>query len=311
MTSDRTATGLRLRLVLCLLGMAAAVSLGCSNGDASPVPVDGPAEQATASSPIPAAPTAAPTQTPVPTPTSTPPPAPTQTPLPSPTPSPVPQPVSWTDLLADSFDRMRAVDSLHFQVEIEIAVKSADASMTIPVSFEGDYQAPDRARGALKMSLGFFEVESETITIGNDAYFTNPETGLWEAGSLEDVPLVQPTDLLEVGSVPVKGLALAGRETIGGAPVYRLTGTIPAESVLGEGDTAGDLQIEYWITEEDSLIRRVALEGDLGAGDDVMFFGGSSPSPSSTTLKMTMTLSDFGSPVQIEAPQIGSPRTRQ
>ena len=179
---------------------------------------------------------------------------------------------------------MRAVDSLHFQVEIEIAVKSADASMTIPVSFEGDYQAPDRARGALKMSLGFFEVESETITIGNDAYFTNPETGLWEAGSLEDVPLVQPTDLLEVGSVPVKGLALAGRETIGGAPAYRLTGTIPAESVLGEGDTAGDLQIEYWITEEDSLIRRVALEGDLGAGDDVMFFGGNSPSPSSTTL---------------------------
>ena len=122
---------------------------------------------------------------------------------------------------------------------------------------------------------------------------------------------MQPTDLLEVGSVPVKGLALAGRETIGGAPAYRLTGTIPAESVLGEGDTAGDLQIEYWITEEDSLIRRVALEGDLGAGDDVMFFGGSSPSPSSTTLKMTMTLSDFGSPVQIEAPQIGSPRTRQ
>ena len=310
MTSDRTATGLRLRLVLCLLGMAAAVSLGCSNGDASPVPVDGPAEQATASSPIPATPTAAPTQTPVPTPTSTPPPTPTQTP-PSPTPSPVPQPVSWTDLLADSFDRMRAVDSLHFQVEIEIAVKSADASMTIPVSFEGDYQAPDRARGALKMSLGFFEVESETITIGNDAYFTNPETGLWEAGSLEDVPLVQPTDLLEVGSVPVEGLALAGRETIGGAPAYRLTGTIPAESVLGEGDTAGDLQIEYWITEEDSLIRRVTVQGDLGAGDDVMFFSGSSPSPTSTTLKMTMTLSDFGIPVQIEAPEVGSPRTRQ
>ncbi len=121
MTSDRTAIGLRLRLVLCLLGVAAAVSLGCSYGDASPVPVDGPAEQAMAPSPTPATPAtlrhrcsdadshACPDGHAVSR-------SHPDGPPPSPTSSPVPQPVSWIDLLAESFDRMREVDSL--QVEL-------------------------------------------------------------------------------------------------------------------------------------------------------------------------------------------------
>ena len=199
---------------------------------------------------------------------------------------------------------MAQVGSLHFVVDVEVVVDSADTRMVVPVSFVGDYQAPDRPRGALKMSLGFLDVEVETISIGDEAYLTNPETGQWEAGTLEGVPFISPPDLLEANSSAIEDLVL-DRWRLYGGPVYRITGTLAAD-YLGGGEVSGDLQVEYLIDIDDLLIRRVTVDGPLANGEGGIFFGGSSPDSSTLTMSMTMDLSDFYEPVDIEAPQIGS-----
>ena len=292
------------RAILCLLALATALSLGCFDEEAPEAPGSAPQEQTSTATAVPPSPTPAPTATATP--------APTATPVPTPTPAPTAtaEPVSWEERLSEAFKRMGEVESLHFEVEMELALGSADSRFVIPLTFEGSYVAPDRIRGVLRVTLGFFEVESETVVIGNAAYVTNPETGLWERGGADSLPVIDPTDVLSEAALIIEDLSLKGTDTIGGVPVFRVGGTVPAEPFLA--DDVGDLQIEYWITEGDWLIRRVTMEGEFEGGADILPLAGpQGPQASgSTTMQMTMTLSDFGDPVTIEAPEVGAPRSR-
>ena len=191
---------------------------------------------------------------------------------------------------------------MHFVMDIAIDVSSAGLSMTVPMGLEGDFQAPDRFRETVSISLGALNVEFETITIGEDAYVMNPETGEWEIDTEETVPFGGPTQLLETDLSVIQDLVLVGLEDLNGVEVYRLSGGLPAES-LGDEGVAGALKVEYWVGTADSLLRRITIDGELDVeeGEGLLFGGGDA---GSMTLSMTIEFSDFGKPVAIVAPEV-------
>ena len=135
------------------------------------------------------APTLTPTATAVPPPTATPAatatPAPTATPLPTatvaPTSAPTLTPVSEStpnaaqsalaadnsarEILSAALEAMQAADAFHADVDASFKIVQSEASFQMdeetfgdefPIYYKGDIQAPDRTRGKLGISLGFF-----------------------------------------------------------------------------------------------------------------------------------------------------------
>ena len=258
----------------------------------------------TASAPTPA-PTAAPTVTPTPSPTPTPVPSPTPAPTATATPAPVisgnatgglsPQQIMEMALAA-----MTEVESFHFELESTVSTSTDDADVGLPISFIGDYQAPDRIRGKLSLSLGFFSIEMETIAIGDTTYITNLDSGEWEVSSGLGFGVPNPAELAVPGGVSLEGLTLVGEEDLDGIRVYHLKGAAPA-SIFGD---ASDAEADFWIGVDDLRIRKVTAKGEVSFGDSGglgLPFGGADLS-GFATISLTVKFSDYDEPVVIEAP---------
>ena len=285
--------------------------------------------------------TPAPTSTPIATPT----PQPTATPLPSPTPAPTSTPMKMdtpipantpdgggasaarqedaatgtaVDIAADiatAIDAMRQVQSFHAEVDASFKVVQTEASfrmdeqtfgMEFPIRFSGDFLPPDRAAGTIQAALGVVALELDIITIGEQAYITNPETGAWEQYPLSFTGLPNPYDLVLPPSDVSRysDIRVVKDATIEGVRARHIRANLRA-SVLG--GSYENLFVDMWIGKDDDLIYRLTMAGEtevaeqdsaglasgaLGAAD----IGGDAE------FTMTVTYSDFGAPVVIEAP---------
>jgi len=105
--------------------------------------------------------------------------------------------------------------------------------------------------------------------------------------------------LADVDASDFENLLVIRDETLDDTPVYHLKGELH-RGVLGDKWQEG-AKMDFWIAEEDFLMRRVSFEGEttLGGGDP--FFGGATGS--TATIRGTMDFSDFNTPVVIEAPK--------
>jgi hypothetical protein len=253
--------------------------------------------------------TAIPTATPLPTATPTPEPTATATLIPSLAPAPgvaLNTDASLEELLAASIEAMSGVQSFHFELDASITTETDGSAMQIPLTFAGDYQAPDRTRGKMTISLGFLSMELETITIGDKAYISDPQTGEWEETSNASLVIPQPSDFTGIPEqANLEGMEVVGEETLeDGTPVLHLRAKAPEELT---GGNTGDLDAHIWIGLEDSLIRRMKIDGDVpldqvaALAPGAPFSGGALPS-GPANLTMTVTLSNYNVPVEIEAP---------
>jgi hypothetical protein len=107
-----------------------------------------------------------------------------------------------------------------------------------------------------------------------------------------------PHVTVEIEPSVVQDLVSLGRVTLDGRSLYHLEGAVPMR-VLSTGETDGMegwLRAEYWIDMEDSLLRRLTLEGEFPGGQDGAF-------------RWTIRYSEFGKRVVIDAPELaaGSP----
>ena len=257
-------------------------------------------------------PTATPTATPTP-PTPTPAPTPTPSPVPSPTPTPTEAPSPNTaesggagssgvespaEVLQASLDAMKGVSSFHFAVEGSITPGTGGFTAAIPLTYVGDFKAPDLVRGKLTLQVAFFSVEIETIAIGDAVYNTNPQTGIWETTPGLAGAIPSPPQLVLSGLPRLIGPVSGERDNLDGAPVFRLRGVLPAGFV---GESEGEADI--WIGAEDLLVRQVAGEGEISLEDLGAALGVSGIS-GKATIALTVRFSDYGKPVTIEAPQV-------
>ena len=253
------------------------------------------------SEPLPT-PTPTPTATPIPSPTSTPTPSPTltPTPVPSPVPAPTTAPLSAREIALAAADAMEQVETLHFDMYIQMKVVVQGMDLDVPISFVGDFQAPDLTRGMISISMGFFVIEFEVISIGDTTFSKDPETGEWVVTVGEDPFFTDPGAFVGVDASEMEDLAYVGTDTLDGVEVYRLKGAAPPGMF---SETGGRAEVTYWIGVDDNLLRQVIAEGDVELDEESegLFeeLGGGTAS-----ISVTLRLSEFGKSVSIEAPDI-------
>ena len=255
------------------------------------------------------------------TPTVT--PSPTATPLPTPTPPPTATPVPTStavpsqsdtsvlpvapdaasaaqEVLDASLAAMSAAGSFHFQVDANVKPLGTTSTTGIPLTFTGDFLAPDRVRGKLVVSLSFFSLVIETIAIGDKSYTTNPQTGEWEVGEGPGSLLPNPAELTGGKAAEFLDLALLGQETLDGVPVYHLQG-VPPQNIFGGPGAAS--QADFWIGVDGFRILRISAQGEvpldeLGPALSDLGLSGTA------RVALTMNFSAYGEPVVIEAPPL-------
>ena len=314
-------------VLLCLLLAAC--------GDPAP---DLPAPTATA------APTLTPTATavppPTPTPAATPTPAPTSTPLPptatatvAPTAAPTLTPVSESaqdaarsalaaddsarEILSAALEAMQAADAFHADVDASFKIVQPEASFQMdeetfgdefPIYYKGDIQAPDRTRGKLGISLGFFLLEIDIITIGEDAYITNPETGVWERLFVADTGFPSPAEfaLPPMDPAQYEDLQIVGDDTVDGVATRHISANVRGNYL---GSAYDSLYVEMWVGVEDALVRRLTMAGETSAEaqDSAGLSGDAMPlAPGdlggAAEFNATITYTDFGKNFDIQPP---------
>ena len=137
-------------------------------------------------------------------------------------------------------------------------------------------------------------VSDETITIGATVYMKTPETGEWEVHTREPaVPIKTPLDRMSGDPSLLSNLAIVADEHLDGVDVLHLIAIVPpGVDIVGLFDPRLDRRVEYWIGRDDLLIRQYFLAAE---------------SPDEGGFTFTVTLSNFGEPIEINAPEISSP----
>ena len=299
---------LALILVALLLAFSAVVACADSGEDDTTPPPEPTATPAPTASPTPA-PTATPVPTATPAPTAT--RVPTATPAPAAIPAPTatavtaPAPASGQDaaeIVSAALDALAEAESYHFLVEAVIEVEEEGTTLELPFTFDGDFQQPDRLRGEMTMSLGFFSVETEIVLIGEDYYAKNPISGEWEANSstLDAFPqpiamFAMPGTLTSLTADPV----LVGIEDLDGTQAYRLR-------VTGDGLGLGvdePITLDLWVDLEELKLRRIeASLADVSSGatagaSDGLLSG-------NLTLELNAVIGNYDAPVDIQPPPV-------
>ncbi|MEK6256091.1 MAG: LppX_LprAFG lipoprotein [Chloroflexota bacterium] len=169
-------------------------------------------------------------------------------------------------------------------------------ALNIPVTFSGDFLAPDSMQGALSMELFGTVTETKFVTIGDLAYSTDIETGEWVLGAESTLPF-DINDFVGSNQIGLITPELVGIEVVDDVWTYHLVGTIPADS-LGEDFAGGEDEVtmDYWIGADDFLVRRLTMVLSLisewieGSGETEM------------KISVEIVINDYGKEVVIVSP---------
>ena len=204
---------------------------------------------------------------------------------------------------------MQAVDSFHFEINATATIDADGGSLEIPIVLEGDFSGPDSLRGTMTVTVIFFTIETEFVTIGDTVYVTDPETGEWKGTVGDPGFFALPGEFAgsdaAVLAEELLDIALFAVMPVDGVQTYMLQGSVPSELLGQPGEVAS---IAYWVGVDDGLPRQIQAEFalDLGseAGDILGDFG-----EGAAALQLTAKFTDFGRPVSITAPDIGDAST--
>ena len=202
------------------------------------------------------------------------------------------------ELLERSFEAMRQASSFRFQLDGTLEPTGGGFSIAIPIRVEVDYQAPDRVRSKLSVSLGFFALEMETVTIGDTTYTLNAESGEWEVATGAVSAMPSPSEFTQGGVPTADNIELIGVETLNGVLAYRLRLVAPLALFGGSESQA---QADFWISVDESLLLRVTAEG-LVPLDEVGAVLGEAGISGIANVSIAMEFSDYNAPIVIEAP---------
>jgi hypothetical protein len=197
---------------------------------------------------------------------------------------------------------MRGLTSFHFDMDMLIALTSQGVAFDVPLTFVGDFQAPDRLKADMSLTIAFFAIETEIVSIGDTTYTRDPETGEWDVTLGEDAFIISPAEFMGEGVSDLNDLVYVGVETLESGSMFRLQGT----SVTGAfTESVSDFVLSFWIGVDDGLLAQVKAEGKFEIGEDDPLFGDIAAGTGSVSL--TVKFSDFGVPVSIEAPDLEAP----
>jgi hypothetical protein len=200
------------------------------------------------------------------------------------------------EIVAQAADAFASTKSFHLLYDLTNAAPAGSGLRLTHAN--GDVEISDGEQKAIGLAVaGTFSgipLESELVIVEGDGFLKDPLTGAWRELDVTQVPGAF-FDLLD--GVPavlrsVQDLERAGDEQVGGVATYRLRGKITARNLavfLGNVPSDRLVPVELWAGQDDSLIRRIEVEGPVEEGE-----------PDDVTRKVE--LSGFGKSVHIERP---------
>lgn len=228
--------------------------------------------------------------------------APTPTPTSAPTATPPAE--NAESILEASIAALKEQESFHFAMDMTFTLGQGSLTIVAPVTFEGDILAEGKSQGTLSVTAIGLTFQSEVITTEAGVWSTDPATGLWELTPDSGAPF-DPNEVLSPEIEDFVTLEFAGTDEIGGQPVYHLSGVMEAGAL---SDESGNLRADYWVGVNDHLPRRVSIQGDVAIGDDNEVLAMAQGATASIELQLDLT--DYGKPVVIEAPVVGTRSAR-
>ena len=184
---------------------------------------------------------------------------------------------------------MQALESFHFRLDHQEGYTSL---MNLALSeAEGDIVKPDRMSVDLAGGSGGFLIKSGLIVLGDDSFMINPLTAEWEAVPKEASPLgfFDPQEGIVSMMAAVEAPVLTGFD----GRIYSIEGDLPADALsplIGPTLDGATVSIDVAISVDGYYLERVVFVGAAKEGRSKAPYGPS-------------TLSRFGEPVTIEAPQ--------
>ena len=281
--------GLRALLLAAALLAAILVAACSDDGGAEPAPTAAPT----------AAPTIAPTATPVPptpTPVPTPTPEPTATPVPAPQPAATPAGTSATDLygpeelLEIAVTSTSALEAFHFEMEVVLAIEAEGTGIELPIEISGDLKTPNMVQAKMSMNLGFLAFETEIVDTGDKMYLKDPTTGEWTIDESSSSLVANPAEFIDLDTEELTSVTLSRRETIDGVDHYVIEATADVEGA--------EVTYMFWVRVPDNLIARIEVEGKITPPEGQLTQGLGDIG----SMKLAMTLSDYGKDIEIVAP---------
>jgi len=192
-------------------------------------------------------------------------------------------------LLDSAATRLESVESFHFVIEFEDGSAEIVRGLAMERA-EGNVVVPDEIDAQVNASVGPINAEIGIIVADGQGYLTNPLTGRWEQ---EDISVADVFDL-QTGVTSIMRSAqdpeVTGSENVDGVSTYRVEATLPSSelSLIPGVRQNQTLDATAWIGVDDPLVHRVRIVG-------AMFDENEST--------VTLDLSDFDQPVEIEPPR--------
>ena len=213
---------------------------------------------------------------------------------------------------------MSELDSYRVTMDASLTVGSSGLTLEIPVSATVDYASPRRSKGVSSIDFGFFKTEVMFVSIEDDFYFTDYQTGEWsKGGGLDLLPFISPDQLIDFDDsgalYDFRGLSkndsgtISGPEEVDGVSAYRLSYSVGDQASDAVDSELGAMSIDLWIDVEDSLLRRLEISGSFSVEDEQG--GAASPTPldalsGDIELDAVIAFSNFNEPVVIKPPDI-------
>ena len=288
----------RARLILAAM-LAVTIIAACGGDDPSPEPTATTAPTSTPT-PVPLTPTPAPSPTPEPTPVPSPTPEPT--PVPSPTPAAAPQPAATPtgttaaglygpeELLEIAVTSTSALEAFSFDMDVVLTVEAEGAEIELPIKIAGDLKTPNMIQAKMSMNLGFLAFETEVVDTGESMYIKDPTTGEWTVDESSSSLVANPTEFIDLDTDELGSVNLARRETIDGVEHYVIEATTDVEGA--------EVAYMFWVRVPDNLIARIEAEGRITPPEDQL----TQDLGDIGSMKLSMTLSDYGKDIDIVAP---------
>jgi lipoprotein LprG len=198
---------------------------------------------------------------------------------------------SAEDLVAETVEATRAVESFHLVIDIE-NVKTSDSGLSLTF-VDGDVVVPNKLKGKVGGTFLGTSISTDLIVNGDDYYLKVPSDG-WREIDVDTLPATffDPEQGILAVIQGASDLFLGAPEEVGGVECDVVTGQVQTDVLTRLLTTAygtRTLYLELAIGKDDKLLRRVRLTGPISPSED-------------GDAARTVYLSEFDESVQIEAP---------
>lgn len=211
------------------------------------------------------------------------------------------------ELLSQAITKSQETKSYHFTMNMTMGLDMGGMNMTLPMEGAGDYVAPDKMRLSMEMKAPM-QMKVEMINIGTQAFVKNPGSDEWkEVDARENSPLpVSPADTALFFKGKPDRVEDLGRDNVQGTPVRHIGYTLDDTALKAlnvhfektSGASLSKARLEVWVGESDAQMYRFLLDGAM----DMTIPGSGLTTAVKANLKLDMGMSDFNSPMNIQAP---------